>query len=359
MNGLYLITFLGVAFTVIVLPLLEPLLRYMNTADELMDMALAYMRVIAMGLVATALYNYLSGVLRAIGDADHPFYFLLISSVTNLILDLVFILVFDMGVAGAAWATVISQALSAVLCGWWLFAKTGMIRRPDESSSMTAISPKRMGKLFAAGLPMGLNYSVTAIGIMAMQSSVNTLGAVAVAAHTAGEKIRRIITVPLESVGTAMNTYTAQNYGANRVDRIRKGIGTGLLIQIGISVSSWGLLLFTKEPLVSILLGDLASAEAQSAVRYLTLISTLFVFHGLLMIFRNTLQGMNHGMLAMLSSIIEIVGRVLCGWLAVTQNSFDLICVTNPAAWLLAGVYCLVWTYWYLGKEEKLPSRKL
>ena len=121
-NGLYLIVLLGAAVTAVMLPLLRPLLVYLNTAAALLPLAMDYLRVIVLGLIATALYNYLSGVLRALGDSDHPLYFLLLASAVNLVLDLVFILVFGMGVAGAAWATVISQAVSAALCGWWLFA---------------------------------------------------------------------------------------------------------------------------------------------------------------------------------------------------------------------------------------------
>lgn len=353
-NGLYLIVLLGAAVTAVMLPLLRPLLVYLNTAEELLGLALEYLRVIVLGLVATALYNYLSGVLRALGDSEHPLYFLLLSSAVNLALDLVFVLVFGLGVAGAAWATVISQAVSAALCGWWLFAKTGVIRR----GTLTAASLPHMAALLAAGLPMGLNYSVTAIGIMAIQSSVNRLGTVAVAAHTAGEKIRTIMTVPLESVGTAVNTYVAQNYGAGRQDRIRRGIAAGLVIETGLSVLAWLVLLVGSRPLVGILLGDLATAEAAGAVRYLSIISLLFPLLGVLMVFRNTLQGIDHSMLAMLSSFTEIAGRVACGRLAVALNSFTVICVSNPAAWVLADVYCLALTLWFLRPARSTTSPK-
>lgn len=348
-NGLYLIVLLGAAFTGIMLPLLRPLLVYLNTAGELLPMAMEYLWVIVLGLIATALYNYLSGVLRAVGDSRHPFYFLLLSSAANLVLDLAFILLFHMGVAGTAWATVLSQAISAALCGWWLFAKSGSVQGgPARSASVP-----HMGKLLAAGLPMGLNYSVTAIGIMAIQSSVNQLGAVAVAAHTAGEKIRTIVTVPLESVGTAVNTYAAQNYGAGRTDRIRRGISTGLLIETSLAALAWVVLLVGKRPLSVILLGEEAAAETAGAVQYLSIISLLFAFHGVLMVFRNTLQGIGHSLAAMLSSFTEIAGRVLCGRLAVALGSFEVICVSNPFAWLLGGVYCLVMTVFFLAKQAR------
>lgn len=348
-NGLYLITLLGLAATGVMLPLLRPLLVRLNTADELLPMAMEYLRVIVLGLAATALYNYLSGVLRALGDSRHPFYFLLFSSAANLVLDLTFILVFGLGVAGAAWATVLSQAISAALCGWWLFARTDAV----QAGPARGVSAPHMGKLLAAGLPMGLNYSVTAIGIMAIQSSVNQLGTVAVAAHTAGEKIRTILTVPLESVGTAVNTFAAQNYGAGRRDRIRRGIAAGLLIETVLSAASWLVLLAGRRPLAEVLLGRQASAEVAGAVRYLSVISLLFVLLGVLMVFRNTLQGIGHSMAAMLSSFTEIAGRVACGRLAVAMGSFDVICISNPAAWVLASAYCLALTAYFLAKEER------
>lgn len=340
-NGLYLITALGLLTTAAMLPLLRPLFLFLNTDALLLGQALDYMRVIVLGMVATALYNYLSGVLRAVGDSDHPFYFLLLASAANLVLDLVFILGLGMGVAGAAWATVLSQAASAALCGWWLFAKTGMVGR---AGGVAAFSPRHGAALLAAGLPMGLNYSVTAIGMMALQSSINTLGAVPVAAYTAGEKIRTIMTVPLESVGTAVNTFAAQNYGAGRLDRVRRGIGAGLLTEGALAVLACAVLLAGRRPLVAVLLGSSATPEGVAAARYLAIISLLFPFHGLLMVFRNTLQGIGHSLLAMLSSFAEIAGRVLCGRLAVQLGSFALICVSNPVAWLLAGLYCLAAT---------------
>ena len=353
-NGLYLSIAIGLVISIGASFFTRPLLAMMKTPAELLDMATAYLTIILLGQITTVLYNYLSGVLRAFGDSKRPFWFLVISSCINVVLDLVFILVIPMGVAGAAVATVISQAASVILCAWWLVKKTDVIRRRNPVGvSLTGISPGHMKNICVIGLPLGLEYSVCSIGNVVLQSSINTLGTVAAAAQVCGEKIRAIATMPMESVGMAMATYAGQNYGAKRIDRIKSGIRAGLIIQAVYSAAAWAVLFFLKKAAVSLLLGETSSAEAAASVEYLSIITTLFIFHGSLMIFRNTVQGMGFGASALASSVMEIIGRSAAGLLAVRFGSFFLICVSAPMAWILALVCCICLCACYIPRAER------
>ena len=353
-NGLYLSCAIGLAISLGVSFFTRPLLAMMKTPAELLDMATEYLTIILLGQITTVLYNYFAGVLRAFGDSQRPFWFLVISSCLNVVLDLVFILVIPMGVAGAAVATVISQAVSVALCVWWLAKKMNVIHRTNAAGeSLMTVSGSRMKKICVIGLPLGLEYSVCSIGNVVLQSSINTMGTVVAAAQVCGEKIRAIATMPMENVGMAMATYAGQNYGAKRMDRIRSGIKAGLTIQIAYCIAAWAVLLVLKKPLVYLLLGEVVSAEAVASVEYLSIITTLFVFHGSLMIFRNTVQGMGFGASALASAVMEIIGRSAAGLLAVHFNSFFLICVSAPMAWALACVCCMALCAYYIPKMTK------
>ena len=353
-NGLYLSIAIGLVISIGVSFFTRPLLSMMKTPAELLDMATNYLTIILVGQITTVLYNYLSGVLRAFGDSQRPFWFLVISSCINVVLDLVLILVIPMGVAGAAVATVISQAISVLMCIWWLAKKMDVIQKcSDSGESLTKVSAAHMKNICVIGLPLGLEYSVCSIGNVVLQSSINTLGTVVAAAQVCGEKIRGIATLPMESLGTAVATYAGQNYGAKRMDRIKSGIKAGLIIVAVYCAAAWAVLLVLKAPLVSLLQGNAASAEARASVEYLSIISTLFIFHGSLMIFRNTVQGMGFGASALASSVMEIIGRSAAGLLAVHFGSFFLICVSAPMAWALACVCCIGLCAYYIPKKSR------
>ena len=214
-------------------------------------------------------------------------------------------------------------------------------------------SLRHVKRLCVVGRPMGFEYSVSAIGAVILQNAINSLGSTAVAAQTAGEKIRQMFTLPMESVGMAMATYAGQNFGAGKMKRIREGIRDGLLIQIIYCAVIWVVLLAAEEPLVYIVLGETVSDVALGAQRYLFLCSCLFVFHGSLMIFRNTLQGMGYSSHAIISGVWELVGRSLGGWLAVHAAGFTAVCLANPMAWIFALGYCIVLVFYMIRKNEK------
>jgi len=356
-NGLYLCLGIGLVISVGVSIFVEPLLLWMNTPPELLNMSVSYLRVIFLGQITTVLYNYFAAVLRAFGDSQRPFFFLLVSSGLNIVLDLVLILLIPMGVVGAALATVISQGVSVVLCVWWLVNKLQVIHKVDENGiSWMKPSANHLKTSCIIGVPLGLEYSVTSIGNVVLQSSINSMGAVVAAGQICGERIRAIATMPMENVGMAIATYVGQNYGARRLNRIKEGVKAGMIINVVYCAAAWAVLFVLKRPLVYLLLGKLASAEAMTAVEYLTVITTLFVFHGSLMVFRNTVQGMGYSASALAASVMEIIGRSGAGILAVYFNSFFIICVSSPAAWILAMLMCMILYVYYMRKGLRKSS---
>lgn len=306
-NGTWLCVFLSAVLAVAATGLTESLLTVMNTPEEIFSMSARYIGILFMGIPASILYNYSASVMRAIGDSRHPFYFLLFSSILNIALDYVLIMFFDMGVGGAAAATVFSQFVSGALNVWWMFRHMEDVRvKKDEMSP----SLRHVKRLCIVGLPM-------------------------------------------ESVGMAMATYAGQNFGPGKMKRIREGIRDGLLIQIIYCAVIWVVLLAAAKPLVYIVLGETVSDVALGAQRYLFLCSCLFVFHGSLMIFRNTLQGMGYSFHAIISGVWELVGRSLGGWLAVHAAGFTAVCLANPMAWIFALGYCVVLVFYMIRKNEK------
>ena len=356
-NGALLCVVLSVVFTLFTTLMAGPLLQLIHTPEELYADAVLYIRIIFLGIPATVLYNYASSVLRAMGDSQHPFYFLLAASVLNIGLDYLLIVSMGMGVDGAAIATVLSQLLSGGLCAFWFFTRTAKQEELTFRGQSSLLSAGHCKRLAYIGFPMGFEYSVSAIGAVIMQDAINLLGSTAVAAQTAGEKIRQMFTLPMESVGMAMATYVGQNHGAHRTDRIQQGIKDGCTIQLTYCVAAWVVIFFVKPYAVGLVLGDADPAVTAGAIQYLSVMSMLFCFHGLLMIFRNTLQGLGYSVLAIVSGVGELIGRSLGGVLAVkTSLGYLGICLSNPFAWGLAMFYCLFMVCRILRRETQVEA---
>ena len=352
-NGALLCAVLSVVFTLFTTLMAGPLLQLIHTPEELYADAVLYIRIIFLGIPATVLYNYASSVLRAMGDSQHPFYFLLAASVLNIGLDYLLIVSMGMGVDGAAIATVLSQLLSGGLCAFWFFTRTAKQEELTFRGQSSLLSAGHCKRLAYIGFPMGFEYSVSAIGAVIMQDAINLLGSTAVAAQTAGEKIRQMFTLPMESVGMAMATYVGQNHGAHRTDRIKQGIKDGCTIQLTYCVAAWVVIFFVKPYAVGLVLGDADPAVTAGAIQYLAIMSLLFCFHGLLMIFRNTLQGLGYSVQAIISGVGELIGRSLGGLLAVkTGLGYVGICLSNPFAWGLAMLYCMFMVRRMLKRED-------
>lgn len=349
-NGSYLCIAISLLLTALTTILAESFFVVIDTPDKILDMAVEYARIICLGIPATMLYNFSASALRADGDSKYPFYSLLCASVLNILLDYIFIVPLQGGVKGAAWATVLSQLLSGILNTWRIWKHTDIIRKEEK---LPKPSRSHIKKLCVVGVPMGIEYSVSAIGAVVLQGAINSLGSVTIAAQTAGEKIRQMFTLPMESVGMAMATYTGQNYGAKRIDRIKQGIWSGVLIQYVYCAVIWVVILFLKQDMVKLVLGNKDSQAALEAVKYLEIMSMLFFIHGSLMIMRNVLQGLGYSMQAVISGAGELIGRSLGSWLAISSLGFTAICYANPLAWSFALFYCMIMVWQHIKKLNK------
>lgn len=321
------------------------LLYWIQTPDHIFASADTYLKIIFAGIPFAILYNFGAAILRASGDCTRPTLFLVVSGFSNIVLDYVLIAVFDQGVSGAAYATIVSQLLSGILNFWWIFTKTELLK---GSKGHMSLSKAHLFVLMKKGLPMGFEYSISALGALIMQSAINQMGIFVIAGQTAGEKIRQMLTLPMESVGMAMATYAGQNDGAKRNDRLVEGIKAGLLIQMIYCVAMWFLVLVYHHSMSELVLGNSVRETVAISDRYLRIMSCLFPLHGSLMIVRNTLQGMGHTMQAVFSGIGELIGRALGSVAAIRWLGFTGICFANPFAWLCALIYCTVMCSYYL-----------
>lgn len=336
-NGCWICLVLSLVMTLVTTSLQTPLLRMMNTPADIFATAATYIRIIFLGIPVTVLYNFTAGVLRATGDSRRPTNHLLISSCLNIVLDYIFIKPLSMGVSGAALATVLSQLLSGLLNLRWIVWKTDLL---EDSRENRKFSPAHAVQLCKIGFPMGFDVSIVALGSVAMQSAINTLGTAAVTGQTAGEKVRQIFTIPMSSVGTGMATYTGQNDGAKRYDRVKEGIRAGITIQLCYSVLACIVINLGKGAFTSLILGSDAGQAGIYARQYLTVMSILFWVNGTMFVLRNTLQGMGYSAYCVFSGVCEMIGKSLGGLLAVKWFGFLGICIATPLAWLLAMIYC-------------------
>lgn len=337
-NGVYLSIVISIVFGFSMFLATPWLLTIMQTPKSLIRDACLFIQPQFLFIGVTTFYNFSASVLRSFGDSKHPFYFLIIASFTNIILDILFIPIWKWGVIGAAVATIIAQLLSVLLNLLWLIMKSKVI---DFHTPQLSFSAKHCWYLSYVALPMGLEYSISAIGAIIMQLAINSLGASAVIAQTAGEKIRQMFTLPMESIGMGMATYVGQNYGAKKIGRIRQGIHDGVWIQLIYSVTCLIVIMISADWLSRVVLGN-RPALIKMASLYLRVMSTTFILHGSLMIYRNTLQGLGYSMQAIVSGIGELTGRGLISWITIITASFISVCFINPAAWGLALIYCVV-----------------
>lgn len=348
-NAIWLCLLIAAVLTPLMMIFAGDILRLLNTPTEIMKLATIFAVVSFAGIPANILYNYSANALRAFGDSTRPFYFLIGSLVLNIILALIFIEVFHDGIASVALATVISEFVSGALNVAWL-VYSGRFMRIHLVD--TKFSLHHFNRMCIIGFPMGFEYSISAIGAVVMQDAINLLGTAAVAGQSAGEKIRQLFTLPMESVGMAIATYMAQNYGAHKVDRIKKGIIQGSLIQLTYSVVAFGVVMIFKKTLIAAVLGTTTGVVYGKADQYLTIISFFFIIHGLLMIFRNTLQGLGHSIYAIFSGFGELIGRSIGGILSITSMGYVAICYSNQIAWGLSLLYCMA-IMWRLFKRDK------
>ena len=330
-----------------------PLLRLMNTPDSIIGYAYDYIITLFIGMFATVFYNILASILRAVGDSRTPLLFLIITSVLNVGLDFLFILVFKMGVAGAGWATVVSQVISGIACLIYMLIKCPMLR-------ISAKDFKGIGRVAGMelwiGIPMALQCSITAIGIMAQQTAINGFGDVAVAAYSAAVRIDGFVNPLFSSLGTAMATYAGQNYGAGRYDRIRQGVRAGLLIALICSAVGLAFVLAFNGLLLKLFIKSPTDEMLYYSKTYIVFQAAFYFICGTVNLYRSTLQGTGCSALASIAGVLEAAMRFIAALLFVKWWGYLGVCASTPSAWLAATIYLVIAYYVIIYRRMRTKS---
>lgn len=328
----------AVLLTVVCALLCPQILHVLSTPKNIFANAYAYLLIIFLGIPATLLYNLLSSILRSIGDSKTPFIFLAISTVLNIFLDLFCIIVLDLGCAGAAIATITAQAVSGILCLLFIKKRHQILHLSREDYQKNG---KVVGNLLLMGLPMGLQYSITAIGSMVMQSANNGLGSIYVSGFTAGMRIKQFFLCPFDALATASSVYCGQNLGAGDIKRVKRGLKSAMGISVVYGIVAGMILIFAGRTLSMIFVSSSAVEILDASSKYLRYLGFFFWILGILNVTRMTTQGLGYSGRAVISGIAEMVARTIVSVVFVGTYGFTAICFADQAAWISATCYIL------------------
>lgn len=339
-NMIWLGTVIALIVTLATTTLCASILRWMDTPEETFSFAYDYIWVIFLGIPATMLYNLLSGVIRSLGDSKTPLVFLILSSLLNVALDVLFIVLFRMGVAGAGWATLLSQLISGLMCLGFIIKRFPLLHLGREDLQFRWVYARH---LLNMGLPMGLQYSITAIGSILLQTAVNGLGANAMAAVTAGSKVYMLCACPYDAIGTTAATYAGQNLGAGKPERVHQGVRACTVLGVVYAAGIFLAMYFWGSQLCLMFL-DTKDAAAVAAIGTLSrqfLLTNLVFFVPLLFVnlLRFTIQGLGFSEFAVFAGVFEMVARGVFGLCLVPWMGFPAVCFASPAAWVMADLF--------------------
>lgn len=340
----------SVVMTVISMAFMKPLLILMNTPEDIFQDAYKYIMIICAGIFTQVMYNLLAGILRALGNSKTPLYFLLFSAALNIVLDLVLIIVFHLGAAGAAYATVIAQGVSALLCLIYIIKKVPILKLDRWDFKLDGHLVRQQ---LAIGFPMALQYSITAIGAMMVQAALNVLGSVHVAAFTAANKIEQVVTQVYVALGTTMATYCAQNMGAGKVKRISRGFRATTIMGSMYSVVFGVLVFYFGNMLTGLFVSENLDQIVGLVDIYMKCVALFFVPLNVVNVYRNGIQGMGYGFLPMTAGIAELAGRGLTAVVASHYKSYLGICLASPVAWIFASALLLVMYFGIMNRYKK------
>ncbi len=354
-NSMWLAIIFSAVITVLTVILCRWILEVMKTPENIIDGAYSYIVIIFAGIPVIFLYNIVAGIIRALGDSKTPVIFLVIASIINIFLDLLFILVFNMRLAGAGLATVIAQGISGVLSLIYMIKKFEIVRLAKDDLKLRFSYIKN---LFSMGVPMGLQFSITAIGSVILQTSVNVLGSVAVAAVTAANKVGMFFTCPYDALGATMSTYGGQNTGAGNIKRLDKGLKSSIILGAVYSLFAFIILaLFAKY--FALIFIDSKEAELLDAVYQYLFINAAFYFTlALVDIIRYLIQGMGFSKLSIFSGVCEMIARSLSGIILVPIFKFTAVCFASPIAWVLADMFLIPAYFYCRNKLKKILDKK-
>ena len=336
------------ALVLMLMIFLHPVLNLLHVPQAQFEMAYAYISVLIVGLFATLFYNLCANTLRAIGDALTPLIFLIVATVSNIGLDYLFILGFQMGVQGAAYATVLAQLLSVVLCLIRIFRKFPILHIHKEDFRFDR---ELMAEMYKSGLSMGLMSCLVGIGTILLQSAINTLGTTVIVAHTAARKVFELVSLPNSVLGSAMATYCGQNYGARRFDRIRQGIRASLII-----AAVWAVVVFLIcHTIEGKLIQFVASTTNPDVIywgsTYLKVDMSFIVICGVIVILRNSMQGFGDRVIPVFSSCIELAGKIIFAFVFAPMFAYWGIIWAEPMVWIAMVIPLIVKVVHVLKKE--------
>ena len=331
------------------------ILHILSTPEDIYRNAYLYLLIIFLGIPFTILYNLVSGILRAVGDSRTPFIFLAISTILNIFLDLFCIAVLGWGCAGAAIATITSQAMSGILCLLFIWKKVPLLHLEKENCRLRSTDTKNM---LLMGVPMGLQFSITAIGSMVMQSANNGLGSIYVSGFTAGMRIKQFIMCPFDAIATAVSVFCGQNMGAAKPGRIRKGVREGIAIGVLYGICAGLVLIFAGRNLSMIFVGADAVEVLDASAKYLRCMGYFFWCLGILNVARMCTQGLGFSGRAVFSGVTEMVARTIVSLGFVSRFGYTAICFADQTAWVSACFYIVPTCLFCVRKVTRVLEEK-
>lgn len=349
-NSIYLSIGFATVITLVVCIFCKKILILMGTPENIIEYSYTYIFIIFAGIPATFAYNILAGVIRSVGDSKTPLIFLAVSSVINIGLDCLFIATFKLGIAGAAYATILSQIMSGILCLIMIVKKFDVLQIcKDEWRKNTFY----MRQLCGMGVPMGLQYSVTAIGSVLLQTSINSLGSLAVASVTASNKISMILCAPIDAMGSTMATYGGQNIGAKKLDRIRTGLKDCCLLGVGYSFIAFAIVYFFSDKVIELFVSNPDPLMISQSRAFLIWVVAFYILLAFVNIFRFLIQGIGFPTFAILAGVLEMIARTLAALVLVPLLGFTGVCMASPLAWIFADAF-LIPAYFYVMKKVEI-----
>lgn len=320
---------------------MHPLLALLKTPADIFDQAYSYIHLISLSLLVTMAYNYMAALFRSLSDALTPLYVLFITSILNIILDIYFIVSLNLGVAGAAWATIVSQIVATILCIIFFIKKYSHYLPKREHFRF---DKELCLDLLGQGISMGMMLSIVSIGTIILQASINALGTIVITAHTAARKITSLLSLPISTIAAAVSTFVSQNYGAKQKDRIIQGVRIANIASISYAIVLGLLAFIFSKTWVSLMSGSDTTSVLENGAMYLMVNIPFFVVLGPLLILRNALQGLGKKMTPLISSVIELLGKVIFTIAFVPFFAYVGVCWCEPVIWVCMTIQ-LIYSY--------------
>lgn len=349
-NSISLSFIIGVVIIVIAHLVSDPILHLIKTPDNIFELSSTYINILYFGVPIQMLFNNFVGIARALGDSKRPLYFLIVSVIFNLFLDILLVKTFNMGVAGAAIATVVSCFIAALFAGWYVLSKFRVINikfknlKPNLKISIVQLK---------LGIPVSLQFTITSIGSMILQTAINGFGSSAIAAITAAGRVEQIMNVPMSSLGVANSTFVSQNYGARNYKRILESVNKIFILDVILSLFCSAVLVLAGPHVVGWFITESDPQIFTYANQYLYTIGGCYVFVSLLFVFRNTLQGLGFTYANTIAGAGELLGRMFVAYVLTPYFGFAAVCFAGPFAWVLADIPLIVI---YLNKRKNFKT---